>query len=415
MAKPKPPRLTKWRNAWYIFFHDWLSGEQKRISCSARRAYTRREREILLKKIQDQNIRDQVSRIDFVGGTDFRRPLIHAMQDYLAFMSAQRETRIANPESQLGVGEYSARAAKQIVGCFQDWMDGQGLSSLTCERLDGNLLTSYFNWLGATPYRHGKSRKPRTGATINSHRNRLGACLRWLDMQRPKLFPDFAIVRPALRLRAVAGKRALAFSPSELKKFFKEAAKPSSPSKIRRIKNGRSEVFSQAASKHPSTPVEDLFLLLACTGMRLGEALSLKWSDLDLKSGRIVINAQKTASWRMIPLIGAPECQVAPSLLRTLKRWQEDRPASIHVLPHYGIEKPAYPKHAWERARKNSSIDLTPQKLRQNFVSYCASMGVPPAVAAMWCGHSAAVAEKHYRLQLMDRKKAKSIQGAMGL
>lgn len=61
------------------------------------------------------------------------------------------------------------------------------------------------------------------------------------------------------------------------------------------------------------------------------------------------------------------------------------------------------------------NLSITPQKLRQNFTSYAASVGVPASVAAMWQGHGVEVAERHYRAQLIDRQAGHSFESAMGL
>lgn len=49
--------------------------------------------------------------------------------------------------------------------------------------------------------------------------------------------------------------------------------------------------------------------------------------------------------------------------------------------------------------------------MRRNFTSYAANLGM----RAMWQGHSVQVAEQHYRQQVLERGRAKSIEEAMGL
>lgn len=418
MANPKQPRLVKWRGYWYVFSYDWAVGNSTRTPCSKLNAHTKTERDNLLRRMRDQHVREHAAATQVTGGTDYRLSLLKALDRYLAHVVEMAEARSANPEARFGLSTKSAADSSRIVNSLQHWLSENNLKDIRCDQITSTTLERFFAYLVSTPRTIGVQnvkRRKRSGSTINSYRNRLGTCFRWLNMQRPKLIPDFTAIQPAFKLKTVSTKPALALTPEELLIFLNASLKPLPASIVKRIKRGRKENFRQGQSRYTATPVDRLFLLLACTGMRLGEGLALKWSDLDLNSGRIVINAQKTAAWRLIPLINAPECEVAPAFLKTLKAWRKERPDSDYVLPHEGIEKPANPKYAWARVRRQSGIDLTPQKLRQNFVSYCASMGVPPAIAAMWCGHSAQVAERHYRLQLMDRKKAESIQGAMGL
>ena len=142
--------------------------------------------------------------------------------------------------------------------------------------------------------------------------------------------------------------------------------------------------------------------------------------DVDLERGRITIQAQKTGMERWVPLTGAAEGEIAPRFCRLLKVWWEEDPERTYVLPHEGLEAPTFPKKAWEAVLRELELSekspIGPQKLRQNFTSYAASLGIPAAVAAMWQGHSAEVAQRHYRQQVLDRNPhATDFEEAMGI
>ncbi|HRK36311.1 MAG TPA: site-specific integrase [Candidatus Hydrogenedentes bacterium] len=179
---------------------------------------------------------------------------------------------------------------------------------------------------------------------------------------------------------------------------------------------GEKERFEQTATAYAATPVSRLFLMLALTGARVGEILALKWDDVDLARGRLIIRAQKTGMTRIVPLMGAPEGDIAPGLVALLRRWKLEAGAREYVLPHDDLPKPVFPKSGWQMtASEIKGERIGPQALRQNFTSYAASIGIPAAVSAMWQGHASDVAEKYYRAQVLDRNPGASLEAVMGL
>jgi len=271
---------------------------------------------------------------------------------------AARAAQRAEHGGREGLGPKSARRLAEVMKRFADWLP----AGLTTGRLDGHHLGQFL----------ADCCQGLASGTVNVYRRNLKTCLRWLAMKRPRLFPDADILWPALKLARVQRRQAVAFSPAELQAFRK---------KLR-------------ADQRP------LFDLLALTGCRLGEAEALSWDDVDLKRGRITFRASKTGYSRVLPLVDAPEGKVAPGLLKALKtRHNAGKPPATRFLP-----KP------WREAGQ-----IRPQALRRNFTSYAASIGLPPAVVAMWQGHSLTVAEEHYRQQVLERRKAASVEDAMGL
>jgi integrase len=60
-----------------------------------------------------------------------------------------------------------------------------------------------------------------------------------------------------------------------------------------------------------------LFALLACTGLRISEALALSWADVDLAEGVLTVRAGKRGRARLVPL--------HPSALTPLRDYAEER------------------------------------------------------------------------------------------
>lgn len=284
------------------------------------------------------------------GRFDYGRAVVTALADYLADVE-EREKLRHKTSSREGLSHNSARQIRQIVADFIEWLNANH-PGMSTGALDAPTLQRYFRHIAGT----------RSSARANVYRRTVRAALVWLSHVRPRLFPDFEDLRPAFKQAWVEPAGAIAYTPDELHEFRERL-----PQDQRRV-----------------------FDFLALTGCRLGEL-----DDATLEGGRLRIKASKTGRERLLPLTGAPECEVAPKLLKDLKK--------------KGMPGP-WERKAWERAG-----DVRPQKLRRNFTSYAASLGVPATVCALWQGHSVQVAERFYAQQVLDRASARSIEAAMGL
>jgi len=151
--------------------------------------------------------------------------------------------------------------------------------------------------------------------------------------------------------------------------------------------------FLFCANKHRLYPA---FLLLVTTGIRRGEVLGLRWQDLNLKEGTIVINQSLTtlnhgfviqepkseSGKRIIPLL--PE--VVEELKAWRKKWLEEKislgpdwPETDLVFPSE-VHTPMYPRNftrVFYTICQEAGIEgVTIHSLRHSFVSYC-SRGRP--------------------------------------
>jgi integrase len=71
--------------------------------------------------------------------------------------------------------------------------------------------------------------------------------------------------------------------------------------------------------------METLFGLLACTGLRIGEALGLQEADVDLKGGVLTIRQSKFGKSRLVPL--------HPSAVEALARYRTQRTRHVRTTP----------------------------------------------------------------------------------
>ncbi|MCB9895698.1 MAG: tyrosine-type recombinase/integrase [Planctomycetes bacterium] len=418
----KPARIRRWRGEWYLFYTDYSTGRQVRVACSSLKAFNAEQRKDLEQEYRGKEVNERAEVLKRGGGLAYDRLLIDEIDDYLEATKKREKAREANPKARSGLSAKTSEVIHHVLGHFKSWLESKRTEELQTGHLDGPTLTEYVDDLASEPARLGNRKGiKRSPATVNAYIRTLKTCLAWINSRRPPRFPDYAYLANSLKPLREDATTPTAYSPEELQAFLEKALEREQPNKVvevRRAKSstGKSEKFQMRTVKNAVTPVSRLFVLLALTGCRVGEALSLKWTDVDLDRGRITIRAQKTGRTRWLPLAGAPEGDVAPGLVKLLKQWREEDEAREFVLPHDGLDGPVFPKGAWKGVNDaTTGPRITPQRLRQNFTSYAASLGIPAAVSALWQGHGTEVAEKHYRAQVLDRRPGTSFEHAMGL
>lgn len=416
----KRARIRKWRGKLYLIWWDYSHGCERRLSCESAGATTDEQRKELVDEYRRTEDLGRATALQGGKKSADDTPVIDALNRFLAYVDEQAAVREQNKNQKNREGlsaksriEYHSDIKRLIA-----WLEARRHGRLTTGELDATHLKAYLAYLAGERVTRGGRKFTRSGASLNKHRRSIKACLNYLSGIRPPLFPDLDLLRRALKPVRTEHKEPKAFSPAQLSAFLNAAFEYDKANKrkgVKRRRAGKSQRFVQRVPR-PATPVSELFLILALTGVRLGEALELRWEDVDLQRGRIKIHAQKTGRTRTLPLTRGPECEVAPQFLALLAAWQKKRHDDPYVLSHRGIEKPAYPKSGWKSVAIAANLrEMTPQRLRQNFTSYAASMDVPQEVEALWLGHSPQVAERHYRAQVLERCEGPSMEAAMGL
>lgn len=125
-------------------------------------------------------------------------------------------------------------------------------------------------------------------------------------------------------------------------------------------------------------------------GLRRGEALSLKWSDIDWANNRIVVIAQKTGKRRIVP--------ASPDLVRLL--------LEAHEAAKEGEEEVVRPRlvnrhnlHVqFKRLIRLAGLKPWPepfQVLRRNCETEWAQK-YPQYAVSIWIGHDITVSARHY-------------------
>lgn len=138
-----------------------------------------------------------------------------------------------------------------------------------------------------------------------------------------------------------------------------------------------------------------IFTVLAYTGMRPGEALALRWRDVDRKKAVIKIRRARVKGVEDTPKTESSirDVHLTSKVLDVLKTLKESR--NVQGIDDYvfvradGKPFNKYVDDAWKRALKKAGIAHRPSyQLRHTYVSLCLQNGIEPGWIAKQIGHS---------------------------
>lgn len=128
-----------------------------------------------------------------------------------------------------------------------------------------------------------------------------------------------------------------------------------------------------------------MWQLLANTGMRVGEAMNLKWGDVDASRIRVISTKEfhtKTRQWRDIPI--SPGAAAALERLRSNHEYVLPRMCKMTLRTRF--------KKACEKA----GVVGTPHELRHTFISHLVMQGVPIRTVQVLAGHKTISVTEQY-------------------
>lgn len=172
---------------------------------------------------------------------------------------------------------------------------------------------------------------------------------------------------------------------------------------------GQIHKFADALGGEPSYGCNprDYFLLLAYTGARRLEALTLTWDRVDFEKRQLNIYGSKTNKERFVDF---------HPLLESLLRDMHDRkPPSKYLFPSYhsNAQHAVSPPKAWKDVIEKTGIDIHPHDLRHYFISQCVMSGCDWLSIANWSGHSdanmLAKVYAHLRPEYQQQQAAKIV------
>lgn len=145
------------------------------------------------------------------------------------------------------------------------------------------------------------------------------------------------------------------------------------------------------SSKESSNPYLHTIVIVALsTGMRQAEILNLKWSDVDLDKGRVVLHETKNGEIRQVAITG--------HALQLIKDLDKCRRLDTKLLfPGKYPNKPIVIRSAWDNAVEKAEIsNLRFHDLRHSCASYLAMNGASLAEIAEVLGHKTLAMVKRY-------------------
>lgn len=165
-----------------------------------------------------------------------------------------------------------------------------------------------------------------------------------------------------------------------------------------------------------SATLRTLVPMLLLTGMRSGEAMSLRWAQIDLLGRAITVGRAKTSSGtgRVIPI----NDELA-GVLAVHRAWFVEhfgKPLLDHCVFPWGSPEPCDPtrhvkelKRAWTEVRKRSGVCCRLHDLRHTFATGLAERGVSEGTMLALMGHmSRAMLERYSHIRMAAKREAVS-------
>ena len=155
------------------------------------------------------------------------------------------------------------------------------------------------------------------------------------------------------------------------------------------IKGERSRLL-EACKASPVTQLYPIVVLALSTGMRQGEILNLRWPDINLLEGRIILHETKNGERRSVPLLGHAHDLI--SELSKVRRLDTDL-----LFPGKNPKRPLFIRTPWIKAVKSAEIeDFRFHDLRHSAASYLLMSGASLGEIAEILGHKTLQMVKRY-------------------
>jgi integrase len=134
-------------------------------------------------------------------------------------------------------------------------------------------------------------------------------------------------------------------------------------------------------------------VLALSTGMRHGEIMNLRWSDVDLLKGRIILHDTKNGERRNVPLTGHAHHE-----MEKLSKVRRIDTALVFPNTNFGEKARPYEiRKSWNTALKKAEIeDFRFHDLRHSTASYLAMNGATLSEIAEVLGHKTLQMVKRY-------------------
>lgn len=172
---------------------------------------------------------------------------------------------------------------------------------------------------------------------------------------------------------------------------MRKVTKPKEPrGRVRFLSDEERSALLGACKESTNPYLYTVVVLALSSGMRQAEIMTLRWSDVDLQRGRIVLHETKNGERRLVPVAGH-----ALQLLRELDRVR--RIDTTLLFPSEDPSKPIDLRFPWEKALQAAGIeDFRFHDLRHSAASALAMNGASLAEIAEVLGHKTLSMVKRY-------------------
>ena len=172
---------------------------------------------------------------------------------------------------------------------------------------------------------------------------------------------------------------------------MRKVKKPREPrGRVRFLSDDERQRLLEACKQSKNRYLYMCVILALSTGMRKQELMSLKWEDIQLNEGYLILHKTKNDQRRRVPLAG--------HALNLLKQHAKVRHIKSElVFPGKDPKTPVDVRTAFENALKNADIeDFRWHDLRHSTASYLAMNGASLAEIAEILGHKTLAMVKRY-------------------
>lgn len=200
---------------------------------------------------------------------------------------------------------------------------------------------------------------------------------------------------------------ALSFAKKELgwiqdNPAFNVSKLPEPQGRVRFLSDDERNRLLEAVKKAVNPFLYPAVMIAISTGARRGEILSLRWENVDLKEGWIVLQKTKNGDKRGIPLKGC--------VLDVVRDLYEHRYSDVFVFPNKINSGTFDIRRSWEKALKQANIEnFRFHDLRHTCASYLMMNGCSLGEISDILGHKTLQMVKRYA-HLSDKHKADVVE-----
>lgn len=172
---------------------------------------------------------------------------------------------------------------------------------------------------------------------------------------------------------------------------MRKVTKPKEPrGRVRFLSDEERKRLLEACQASSSPYLYTAVVVALSTGMRQAELMNLRWSNIDLEQGRIILEETKNGERRTVSLAG-----LALQLLQELH--SNRHLVTALIFPGKDLKKPMDLRFSWERALEEAGIkDFRWHDLRHSTASYLAMNKASLAEIAEVLGHKTLSMVKRY-------------------